>query len=106
VEAVEAKLTMGPTKRTLNIRLTSHIRVALELHNLIIKGEQPVGSKLPSESRLCKKYGVSRPTIRRPKELLIEEGLIESIRGSGSFVSLENKWKINLLTIDNLSDAF
>lgn len=40
---------------------------------------------LPSEDALIKRYGVSRGTIRRVMELLSAEGLIERLRGVGTF---------------------
>jgi len=40
---------------------------------------------LPSEDALIKRYGVSRGTIRRVMELLSAEGLIERLRGAGTF---------------------
>lgn len=40
---------------------------------------------LPSEDALIKRYDVSRGTIRRVMELLREEGLIERLRGAGTF---------------------
>ncbi len=41
--------------------------------------------KLPSENALCEQYGVSRQTVRAALQLLTDEGLIETKKGSGSF---------------------
>ncbi|WP_134323922.1 GntR family transcriptional regulator [Cumulibacter soli] len=40
---------------------------------------------LPSEYTLIKTYDVSRGTVRRVMEMLAEEGLIERLRGTGTF---------------------
>lgn len=52
----------------------------------IINGEYPANEKLPSEAKLCEKYGVSRPVLREALTRLKEDNLIVSRRGSGSFV--------------------
>src|SRR6476469_9327439 len=41
---------------------------------------------LPSEAELGEEHGVSRVTVRRALELLRDEGLVASRRGSGWFV--------------------
>jgi GntR family transcriptional regulator len=45
------------------------------------------GAILPSESELCRHYGVSRGTIRHALLELSREGLIERFPGRGSFIS-------------------
>lgn len=52
----------------------------------ILKGTFPPGSKLPSESDLCDRFGVSRPVIRDALARLRLDGLVEARRGSGTYV--------------------
>ena len=48
-----------------------------------IAGKQP----LPTETELCKEYGVSRTTIRQAFASLINDGLVYRIPGKGTFLS-------------------
>lgn len=44
------------------------------------------GEKLYSENELCSMFGVSRQTVRHAIASLEEEGLLRSVRGSGTFI--------------------
>jgi GntR family transcriptional regulator of arabinose operon len=43
------------------------------------------GEKLPSESRLCEQFSVSRNVVRQAIARLTQEGYVESMRGVGTF---------------------
>lgn len=45
------------------------------------------GSKIPSESGFMSKFGVSRQTVRHGISKLVDEGILESRRGSGTYVT-------------------
>lgn len=45
------------------------------------------GARLPSESQLCERFGVSRMTARAALQILDSEGLIIRKRGRGTFVA-------------------
>nr|WP_230383514.1 FadR/GntR family transcriptional regulator [Paracoccus shanxieyensis] len=57
-----------------------------DLRGSILSGQVPVGSRLPSEEKLARTYGVSRPIIREAMRSLQTLGLTRSRSGSGSFV--------------------
>ena len=44
--------------------------------------------KLPSESKLCERYGVSRMTVRQALNLLQQKDLVYSVHGKGTFIKL------------------
>jgi len=52
----------------------------------IVSGERQPGDRLPTESQLGTEYGVSRTVVREAMSRLQASGLVESVRGKGSFV--------------------
>jgi GntR family transcriptional repressor for pyruvate dehydrogenase complex len=60
--------------------------VADRLTALIVNGHVRPGDKLPAESALMDRYGVSRTVIREAVSRLQVAGLVETYRGKGSFV--------------------
>lgn len=52
----------------------------------IASGALEPGARLPSEPELSKRHSIGRPTVRQATELLVQGGLIERRRGSGTFV--------------------
>ncbi len=50
-------------------------------------GKFSPGEKIPSENELCGRFGLSRQTIRHAISKLVDDGLVESRQGSGTFVS-------------------
>lgn len=45
------------------------------------------GDRLPTEAALAERFGVNRHTVRHGLSVLIEEGLLRSRRGAGTFVA-------------------
>ena len=56
----------------------------------IERGDYAAGAQLPSESELCRAYGVQRDTARRALKKLVDDGLIVKRPGVGSFVHASN----------------
>jgi DNA-binding GntR family transcriptional regulator len=61
--------------------------VRARLRAALVEGEFPQGSKLPNEDQLCRRFDVSRVTIREAVRGLIEDGFVVRRQGSGTFVS-------------------
>ncbi|MFI6594632.1 GntR family transcriptional regulator [Nonomuraea sp. NPDC050536] len=80
----------GPpsTWKGLNLvsRVADYRRIADSLRSWIATGGYPPGSMLPSESRLCKEFGVARTTVRRALTLLEGEGIILAVPAKGRVV--------------------
>lgn len=60
--------------------------VLMKIRERIEQGEWPPGSKLPPERTLAVELGVGRPTLREAIKVLSGLGVLESRRGSGTYV--------------------
>lgn len=56
------------------------------LDNLILSGDLPPGAKLPSENKLADQFSISRQTVRHAIGILEEDGKVDRVRGSGTYV--------------------
>lgn len=61
-------------------------QIAQLLRRQIETGEFPAGKALPSERRLAETLSVSRVSVRKAIEELVEQGLLIKKRGSGTYV--------------------
>jgi GntR family transcriptional repressor for pyruvate dehydrogenase complex len=77
--------------------LRPRAQVEKQIRDAILQGDFSQGDKLPPETELAQRFGVSRPTVREALGSLVQAGLIRKIPGvaGGSFV--------NTVTPDSLS---
>lgn len=66
--------------------LPAYAQLAQILRRAISNGTYPSGSRLPAEAALAKQYGVSAMTARQAVGVIVEEGLVRRVQGSGTFV--------------------
>ncbi|MBN8887208.1 MAG: GntR family transcriptional regulator [Rudaea sp.] len=64
-----------------------YLKLSNELREGILSGRWNPGDTLPSEPELCRQYGISRGTVVRAIEMLIQEGLVQRRQGAGTYVS-------------------
>jgi GntR family transcriptional regulator len=62
------------------------MQIARFIRDQVICGELKPGDEVPSEREIAEVWEVSRPTATRALAALRAEGLVESRRGSGTFV--------------------
>ena len=62
-------------------------QIADDLRDQITAGILPPGSQLPTEPKLAASYGASRSTVRLAIGLLIQQGLVETRQGIGTYVT-------------------
>jgi GntR family transcriptional regulator len=69
----------------------NHLPLYAQVENVIIgriaNGSLLPGTRLPSEDSLVQEYAVSRTTIRAAIQSLVQRGLVEIRRGTGTFVT-------------------
>jgi DNA-binding GntR family transcriptional regulator len=63
-----------------------YMRVANDLREKMTTGVYPKGAKLPSRTKICEIYGVSRIVVDRAMIMLRSEGLTETVAGVGVYV--------------------
>lgn len=66
---------------------TAADRAASGIRALIVAGEYEPGDRLPSERELAQQLSLSRPALREGIRRLRSGGVLESRRGSGTYVS-------------------
>lgn len=70
----------------MDTRQLKYEAIAYDVRKKILAGEYPKNSQLPLEKDMCDFYGVSRITVKKAIDSLVQEGLVVKRRGSGTFV--------------------
>lgn len=63
-----------------------YLQVARDLKNRIEKGEFSANGAIPPETVLCSDYDVSRATVRKAIQTLIDDDVLDVRHGKGAFV--------------------
>ena len=63
------------------------------------------GQRLPSEAELCADYDVSRITVRRAVDELVEEGVLERRQGKGTFVA-SSRMSVQMMPMNVIMQGF
>jgi DNA-binding GntR family transcriptional regulator len=64
----------------------AYLQLANIIRRQIASGTFRPGDQLPSESQLCRSYGVSPMTVRRSINLLADQDVVSTAQGRGTFV--------------------
>lgn len=67
-------------------RVPRYLQLAALFRNRIASGQWPVGERIPNLDELAAEFAVARGTMREAMGELEREGLLERVRGRGSFV--------------------
>lgn len=86
-----------------------YLEIYASLKKGITEREFESDRRLPSEPELCRRFAAARNTVRQALALLQKEGLIETIKGKGAFITKRGERKtgvIGLLIPDFSSASF
>jgi DNA-binding GntR family transcriptional regulator len=83
----------------------AYAQLAAILRGQIAEGLYPPGERIPSESSISKEYGVAPMTVRQAIGVLTEQGILERIQGSGTFVKPLNLTE-SRFELDSLREIF
>lgn len=61
------------------------------------------GDKFYSENELCKKFDVSRQTVRQASNIMVENKILERRRGSGTYITFKNSSQRRTMNIGLVS---
>ena len=61
-------------------------QVQEQLYDYITAHSMKPGDKLPNEFKLAEQFGVGRSTVREAVKLLVSRNVLETRRGSGTYV--------------------
>ena len=86
------------------MKLTRYQEIQYMLKEKIQQGVYQVGDYLPSENELCIDFLITRTTVRKALDNLINEGFIEKQHGKGSQVK-ERRNSLGLLNVKGFSEA-
>ncbi|RXZ80107.1 GntR family transcriptional regulator [Paenibacillaceae bacterium] len=68
-------------------RVPLYMKLRAYLVDKISRGEWKAGDRLPSENALAEQFDISRITVKKALQTLVEEGEIYQIQGRGTFIT-------------------
>jgi len=66
--------------------VTPYRQLAEILKARISRGDWAAGRPIASETRLVQEYGLARSTVRRAIAVLVEDGVVWTVQGRGTYV--------------------
>ena len=79
-------------------------QVEEQIYEYITQQDLKSGERLPNEFKLAEKFGVGRSTIREAVKLLVSRGVLETRRGSGTYVQNLVPSDLDPLNLRNVED--
>jgi DNA-binding GntR family transcriptional regulator len=83
-----------------------YAKICQILRDRIGDGTYALGAPIPTEAELCTEFGASRFTVREALRRLVESGMVERRKGSGSFVRASTPPSTFVQSMRSLSELF
>lgn len=98
------KSNRGPLELRIETADPTHLQISRQVERLILTGELEAGERLPSNSVLARRWGVSCSSVQKAMHRLCAAGRLERTPGRGTFVKpLTHQAVIGLLFGPDLS---
>ena len=81
-----------------------YVQLAAQLRVSIQQGDLALGQRIASENSMAAVNGIGRPTVRQATEQLVQEGLLQRRKGSGTYVA-ECPVAIDLFSMSGTQEA-
>jgi len=75
------------TRVDISSPIAYYIQLMQEIDAMLKRGVWQPGAQIPGEVQLCQMFGVSRTVVRRALGELEYEGIVERVKGKGTFVA-------------------
>jgi DNA-binding GntR family transcriptional regulator len=85
------------------IKKALYLQIKDSIEEAIQSGVLSDNDRLPTESELCEVFGISDIVVKNAYKLLVKQGLILRVQGSGTFVSTRKVYRFPLKGFDKLS---
>lgn len=83
---------------------SKYIQLYNELLDRIETKKLQVGDKLPSEKELMEEYNMSRDTVRKALNMLVQDGYIEKAKGKVATVASKNQFNFPISNIKSFKE--
>jgi GntR family transcriptional regulator len=84
------------------IKKAIYLQIADAIREAIISGRLKDMDKLPTESELCELYDISDIVVKRAYSMLVQDGLVRRVQGSGTYVTTRETFKFPLRGIKDV----
>ncbi|YCA42051.1 GntR family transcriptional regulator [Bacillus sp. JZ8] len=83
-----------------------YVQIVEQLRVIIKQFVEENREKFYTEDELAKMFNVSRLTIRQAVQILVDENVLNRIKGSGTFISTSEKLEANIENLDKFVNGF
>jgi GntR family transcriptional regulator len=106
--SANSQLNVGETGIRVDYPSPLWVQAADAIREQIAAGSMRPGSRLPPERELCQKLGISRVTLRKALQALVDDGVLTPSHGRGWYIAggaaERNEWPNSLESFSETAD--